>query len=161
MDAIKMLEAQHDDVDALFAKFTKAQTPDAQHAVFEELADLLIAHTAIEEQIFYPAVYDGELQDQRHEAMREHASMKRLILQLLELEAEDPRFGVKWKELQEEVEAHVGEEEDELFPLVRQSVDKAELDSLAEEMEELFEDMLDGSPRDELYEGTEETAYLS
>lgn len=161
MDAIKLLESQHDDVDALFAKITRARTDAQRLENFNALADLLIAHSAIEEQIFYPAVYDGELEDQLGDALREHESMKRLIVQLIDLTPDDPRWGVKLKELQDEVESHVGEEEDELFPLVRQTVDKSELDDLGEAMDELFEDLIGGEPRNDLPGGAEAPAYLS
>ena len=161
MDAIKLLESHHDDVDALFAKFARARSDEERLETFNALADLLIAHSAIEERIFYPAVYDGELEEQLGDALREHESMKRLIVQMLDLEPSDPRWGVKLKELQDEVENHVGEEEDELFPLVRQTVDKRELDGLAEAMEELFEDLMGGSPHDEIQQGDEAPAYLS
>ncbi len=161
MDAIKLLESQHDDVDALFAKITRARTDAQRLENFNALADLLVAHSAIEEQIFYPAVYDGELEDQLGDALREHESMKRLMAQLIDLTPDDPRWGVKLKELQDEVESHVGEEEDELFPLVRQTVDKRELDDLGEAMDELFEDLIGGEPRNDLPDGAEAPAHLS
>ena len=145
MEAIKLLESQHDEVDTLFAQYEKAQNATQKLEVFRQLADALTAHAAIEERLFYPAVFVGELKEQLVEAMEDHLRVKRLISELLELGPVEPQFEAQMKVLQDEVETHVGEEEDVLFPLVKETLLKYELEALGEAMEELYEDLISGA----------------
>ena len=156
MDAIKLLEWQHDEVDTLFAQYAEAEDDDEKLEVFNEIADTLSAHATIEEKLFYPAVYVGELREQLSDAIEEHMRAKRVISDLTDLEPSDPKFDKKMKLLQEEVEQHVTEEEEELFPIVKQTLPKIELEALGESMEELYEDLMAGNPREELGEEEEE-----
>ena len=158
MDAIKLLEWQHDEVDTLFTQYGKAEDADEKLEVFIELADTLAAHAKIEEKLFYPAVYVGELREQLTEAVEEHLRAKRVIADLLELEPTDPKFDLKIKLLQEEVEQHVTEEEEELFPLVKQTLPRIELEALGEAMEELYEELMAGDPREDAAEEADEAS---
>ena len=69
MDAIGLLKAQHDEVDALFKKYEKAKAIDEKQAIFNVIADNLSAHCTIEEKLFYPSVYIGEIKDELKEAV--------------------------------------------------------------------------------------------
>src|SRR5688572_12667752 len=62
MDALKLLEQQHREVEELFESLEEAEGKEERQDLFAELADNLAAHATIEEKIFYPAVYVGELQ---------------------------------------------------------------------------------------------------
>jgi hemerythrin superfamily protein len=83
----------------------------------------LTRHASAEEEIFYPAVRKavkegGDLVD---EATVEHASAKDLIAQIQQMSAEDDLFDAKVKVLSEQIEHHVKEEEEEMFPKARKS----------------------------------------
>jgi hemerythrin superfamily protein len=160
MDAIKLLEWQHDEVDTLFAQYDEAEDSDEKLEAFNELADILMAHAAIEEKLFYPAVYVGELREQLTEAVEEHLRAKRLISDLQDLEPSDAKFDSKMKLLREEVEQHVTDEEEELFPIVKQTLPSIELEALGESMEELYEDLMDGNLSDDDVEEEDEVASL-
>jgi hypothetical protein len=54
------------------------------------------------------------------EAVVEHASAKDLIAQILEMDPEDDLYDAKVKVLSEQIEHHVEEEEQEMFPKVRE-----------------------------------------
>lgn len=149
MNAIKLLEWQHDEVDTLFAQHEKAEGPEEKLETFNALADALTAHAIIEEKLFYPAVYTGELRDQLTDAMEEHQRARRVLADLRELEPEEPGFEAKVKQLQEEVDAHLNEEEDELFPIVKQALPRIELEALGEAMEELYDDLMADNLRDD------------
>ena len=60
MTAIEKLKSDHRKVAALFASFDKARTAARKRTIFEELADALAVHAAIEEQHFYPAAMSKE-----------------------------------------------------------------------------------------------------
>ena len=67
------------------------------------------------------------------ESLEEHQTVKELIEELRELDADDETFDAKFHELMENVEHHVEEEESEMLP-------EAEL-ALAEQAEELMDEM--------------------
>jgi hemerythrin superfamily protein len=158
MGAIEMLESQHREVEKLFAAFEKAKGEE-QRAVFLEIADKLAVHAAIEERHFYPAAKAKDTEDMLLEAVEEHLSVKRLIADLLELDAEEDSFEAKVKVLQEQIEHHVEEEEEELFPKVEKLLDETTLEALEQEMTATQEELLaKGNPRDQVPAETEEAA---
>ena len=92
------------------------QAPSAARS--EEIADALAVHATIEERHFYPAVKEKRTEEILFESVEEHLEIKRAIADLLALEAIDETFEAKVKVLQEDVEHHVEEEENQLFPKV-------------------------------------------
>ena len=57
--AIELLKTQHEEVKTLFKRIEKASTRSAKTKLFDELAANLVAHDAIEREIFYPACEKG------------------------------------------------------------------------------------------------------
>ena len=131
-DAIALLTADHREVSDMFEQFE--QLGDRATASKEKLKDkickALVAHTTIEEEIFYPAVRAANVEegeDMVDEAIVEHAAAKDLIKQLQEMQPDDDLYDAKVKVLSEQIEHHVKEEEKEMFPKAK----KAGLDLLA------------------------------
>jgi hemerythrin superfamily protein len=147
-DAIKLLKADHDEVDELFAQYEKQKKKNGgQKAdLIEKICTALTVHAQIEEEIFYPAARDAldedgdELLD---EAQVEHSSIKSLVEQLQAIDADDELCDAKIKVLSEYVKHHVKEEEGELFPKVKKTdLDLGALGSeLAERKSELMAEM--------------------
>ena len=145
LDAIELLTDDHEKVKGLFEEFDALSGDDSsleeKGAIVQQICQELIVHTAIEEEIFYPAaraaIDDDDLLD---EAIVEHASAKDLIEQLQAMTPDDDQYDAKVKVLKEYIEHHVKEEEEEMFPKIR----AAELDlehygeQLAERKEELM-----------------------
>ena len=161
MDATRLLEQQHKEVTDAFGKYEKAEELSQKRQLFLTIADNLSAHAAIEEKIFYPAVYVNETEDLLKEAVEEHLAAKRIIADLLELEQEDETFDPKMMVLREQIEHHIEEEEGELFPKVRKNFTKEELDGLGVEMEAMFEDLKQTDPRNEVPNEIDEAAPLA
>lgn len=159
MSAIDLLESQHREVAKLFKQIEKTTSGEEKIRLFEEIADKLAIHAAIEEHHFYPAVKAKRTEDILLEAVEEHLVIKRTIADLLQLEVGDEHFDPKITVLKEEVEHHVGEEEKDLFPKVKKLLSKQELDALEQEMiaeqEELEEE---GNPRESIPDETGEAA---
>lgn len=161
MNAIKMLKQQHRQVEKLFKQFEKAKSARPRQKAFDEIADKLAVHAAIEEQHFYPSVKRRATEDLLLEAVEEHLGVKRVIADMLDLEADDPIFEAKAKVLKDLVEHHVEEEEETLFPKVEKMVKAEELDAIGEEMASTMEDLLEGgNPRDAVPSETEHAATL-
>jgi hemerythrin superfamily protein len=140
MNAIDLLIADHNRVRGLFSRFRAAKDADAGSdmaqiaaKIFEELE----VHTAIEEDIFYPAVHDvteatGDVVD---EGVQEHHVVKLLMAELGQTPVVDDEWTAKLVVLIENVEHHAEEEETELFPTLRSKMEAARLDELAEQLE--------------------------
>jgi hemerythrin superfamily protein len=160
VNAIDLLKQQHREVEKLFKKIEKAG-PEEKEKLFDELADSLAVHAAIEEQHFYPATKDARTEELLEEAVEEHLSVKRIIADLLEMEPDDAQFDAKMKVLQEQVEHHVEEEEKELFPKVQKLHSKDELEDLGVLMEQTAEELKEqGAPRMEVPKETGTAAPL-
>jgi hemerythrin superfamily protein len=147
VNAIELLEQQHREVEKLFAKIEKAKS-DEKEELFDEIADSLAVHAAIEEQHFYPATKDARTEELLQEAVEEHLAVKRIIADLLEMTPDDAQFDAKIKVLKEQVEHHVEEEEEELFPKVKKLRSKDELEDLGILMEQTARELQEeGAPR--------------
>ena len=131
-DAISILTEDHKKVKAMFTDFEKLMNSgdkeEEKAALVATICEELTVHTQIEEEIFYPAVRaaidDDDLMD---EADVEHVGAKDLIAQLEQMEPGDDHYDAKVTVLGENVDHHVKEEQDEMFPKVK----KADLDLAA------------------------------
>ncbi|HEX3950159.1 MAG TPA: hemerythrin domain-containing protein [Steroidobacteraceae bacterium] len=130
-DAIALLCADHKKVKGLFSQFSKLKEDgsDAEKSdLVGNICNELKIHTAIEEEIFYPAVRQAiEDSDLMDEALVEHAGAKDLVAQLEGMDAEDDLYDAKVTVLGEQINHHVKEEESEMFPKAK----KAKLDTAA------------------------------
>ena len=124
-DAIALLTADHREVSDMFDQFEQLgdRATTSKEKLKDKICKALIAHTTIEEEIFYPAVRGQieEGEDMVDEAVVEHAAAKDLIKQLQEMQPDDELYDAKVKVLSEQIEHHVKEEETEMFPKVRKS----------------------------------------
>lgn len=118
-DAVEMLMADHKKVKKLFAEFQSLKeggSAKEKASIVAKICQELTVHSALEEEIFYPAVRkaidDADLMD---EALVEHAGAKDLIAQLEEADAGEELYDAKVTVLGEQIEHHVKEEEGEMF----------------------------------------------
>ena len=161
MSAIDLLESQHREVEKLFSQIEKAKDSEKKTQLFQETADKLAIHAAIEEHHFYPAVKAKRTEDILLESLEEHVTIKRTLADLMSIDADDETFDAKVKVLKEEVEHHVGEEEGELFPKVKKILAAAELDALEQEMVAEQEELVEaGEPRASIPNETDKAAPL-
>lgn len=109
-DAIALLKADHRKVEELFDKFEAAR-PAARQKIAEQICTELKIHTALEEEIFYPAL-QGKIEEETWtEAFVEHDGAKVLINDIMASSPEDDFYAAKVKVLGEEIRHHVQEEE--------------------------------------------------
>ena len=143
-DAIALLMADHDEVEALFKKFQKAKDDDsAKTDIVQQICKALTVHAEMEEEIFYPAAREAlaeKGEDMLDEAEVEHASIKSLVEQLKDAEPDEDMYDAKVKVLCEYVIHHVKEEEGEMFPKVKKT--KLDLDVLGAELMERKTELL-------------------
>lgn len=136
MDAIELLKSDHDKVDKLFKQAEATESDAKKHELFEQIKLELLTHTHIEETIFYPTIMvNEEIKDIVLEGLEEHKQAKTLLREIPRLADGSEKFEAKFKVLQEDVEHHVEEEEEEMFKLVRKAFDKSQLEELGARME--------------------------
>ncbi|MEO5858870.1 MAG: hemerythrin domain-containing protein [Pyrinomonadaceae bacterium] len=136
-DVLELLKADHRVVDGYF-KEVKANEDASHGRTFKKIKSELDVHAHVEEVIFYPYLMEAgseELKKIVREGVEEHVQMKTLLAELSELKGSDDVFKAKLKVLMENVEHHVEEEEDEMFSLVEDEVDRETLTLLAERVE--------------------------
>jgi iron-sulfur cluster repair protein YtfE (RIC family) len=137
MNAIELLKSDHAKVKELFEEF-KANEDGDNNALFEKIDAELENHTHIEETIFYPKLKedgDDELKNIVLEGIEEHRQVKMFLKELNALAGESEKFNPKLKVVVEDVEHHVEEEEDKMFPMVEKQFSSDVLDELGAAME--------------------------
>lgn len=107
-----MLKADHRKVEGLFEKFESASSASEKAGIVRQICNELIMHTMLEEEIFYPACREKQVEsDILDEAQVEHDGAKMLICELQGGSPEDAFYDAKVSVLSEYIKHHVGEEE--------------------------------------------------
>jgi hemerythrin superfamily protein len=151
VNAIDMLKEQHREVEELFEEFESAGegAKKTKERVCKQIADALALHAEIEEKIFYPEAKQAaeDAEDLLREAVEEHLAVKKLIADIMESSLDDPQYEAKLTVLKEQVEHHVEEEEQDLFPKVKKACSKEQLEDMGDRMQQLAEKLEEqGSP---------------
>ena len=156
MDAIKLLKEQHRMVEKLFSQLEEAEGEEKAD-LFAQLADSFLVHCHIEEELFYPAVFEDRTEDDLREAVEEHLQAKRIIADMLDMDQEDEQWTAKCAVLKEDIQHHVKEEENELFPQVQKDFTKKRLDELGRQMNARASELQEeGEPRNLVFDETEQ-----
>jgi len=138
MDAITLLKDDHHTVAQLFTRFEKAgdEAYEAKRQIVERIIHELSVHAAIEELAFYPAVRREVkgAEDMALESLEEHHIVKWLLSELEGMDPRAERFDAKVTVLIENVRHHVEEEEDDLFPKVRDQMSRTRLAELGDRL---------------------------
>lgn len=120
--AVDLLKSDHRQVRRLFDEYGKlaADAVESKRAVFDRLHQALTVHARIEEEIFYPAIGEAGTDEESAELLDDardaHDQVRSALEDLVERGPQDEDFDAKMEALKEDVEAHVEEEERELFP---------------------------------------------
>lgn len=137
MKSTELLKEDHSRVDKIFKKVK--DTPKGEHPpLFEQIKAELEVHTHIEETVFYPALLekgDKALKDITREGIEEHRQAKMFLEELTGMTPKNKQFEAKLKVLMEDIEHHVKEEENNMFPLVDKQFTTAANEKLAARME--------------------------
>lgn len=140
VDATRLLEEDHRDVEQLFQNWTNVKPeegPAVKRSLVEEMIEELSIHAAIEEQVFYPAV--REALPAEHElvehSLEEHQEAKELLAELEKMEPGDLGYEEKVGKLIADVREHVEEEEGTMFPKLRDAIGPEALDRIGQALE--------------------------
>jgi hemerythrin-like domain-containing protein len=118
MDVLEHLMQEHRQVEQMLTKLSEAD--EAERApLIDELADALTVHMAVEERFLYPIVQKVVGEEEEEEAESEHGLARDGMAKLRAMR-EQPGFGAAVDMLAAGIKHHVHEEEDEIFPKLRQ-----------------------------------------
>lgn len=136
-DAIALLKADHREVERLFGEFGGARSADRKSELATRICSALRVHTAIEEEIFYPAFLEAtEETEIHHEAEIEHEGAKRLIDEIESTGPDDDHFEARVTVLREMIRHHVKEEEQRNGMFSKAQSSEMDLRSLGRQLEE-------------------------
>ncbi|WP_085677714.1 MULTISPECIES: hemerythrin domain-containing protein [unclassified Pseudomonas] len=152
MNAIDLLIQDHKLVKKLLEELstTTERAVKKRAELLHRIEQELQIHTALEEQILYPAIKQAGGKEEAkmyYEAKEEHRTVDSLVLpDLLHTETGTVEFAGRVKVMKELLEHHIEEEESELFPTAKKLLGKATLEELGQTME-MQKKMLKGEQR--------------
>jgi hemerythrin-like domain-containing protein len=118
MDVLTHLTEEHRKVEAMLAVLAESEPGDERESIVFELEDALLTHMLVEEQFVYPIVKDELGLDEFVGASNEHDLTRAGLEQLRNL-VDQPGFGGSVEALAGGLHHHVDEEENEIFPALR------------------------------------------
>ena len=138
-DAIELLTGHHREVEQLWTHVEEshAEGSEVQVQLAQEIVTILSQHDAIETQFLYPELRSADGADGQQlsdHSLDEHQQVREL---LTEVDGKDVRDESVYSALAQciaNVMEHVAEEEQQIFPLLRQSVGQERLTELGEQM---------------------------
>ncbi len=134
-DGIAYLMRDHRKVDNLFHSFKSTNVLSERRNIVQELAKELSTHAAIEEQILYPMV-QTRLKPEREgvqlaeHSLKMHSDVKDVLYEIENMSDVDPMYEAKVLSLEEMVNSHVYEEENDIFPRLRHALTEEELSNM-------------------------------
>lgn len=138
MKATELLQKQHREIEQLLERH-KSATMDQREAIRDELASLLVAHTVIEEEHFYPALREAA-PELVQEAIEEHGLASYQLARDIGARGRgrEDRARAKAIVLAQVVGSHIRKEETDLFRRAENALTNQDLAELGELMERRF-----------------------
>ena len=146
-DAIALLKQDHKNVRQLLKRLegTTDRNAGQREELLTEIENEVKVHTAIEEEIFYPAFKESlRSKSDVHlyfEAMEEHHVVDMVMPEIKNADADSEEFAAKVKVLKDLIEHHAEEEEKQMFPKARKSMGTSRLREVGEELHERKEEL--------------------
>ena len=129
-DVFAQLMDDHRTVESLFSQFEQSQDP----AVAMQICDELTIHAMLEEELVYPVLATKVGTGLASEARHEHQEAKQLVSQIEAGASAGNDVSGLVQQLKESVSHHVEEEENELFPKMRDAVPRL-IDEMGDEVQ--------------------------
>jgi hypothetical protein len=138
MKATTLLERQHRNLQQL-CEAVERGSASIRSSLMPQLAGDLVAHIAVEEQVFYPAVCATLGDGAWFPSTRaRHAQAMQWLDRALDAHYDSDAFALAIAELRDAVELHAEEEEEGLFPLLEGVLDTGAMRQLALSMMSLY-----------------------
>jgi hemerythrin superfamily protein len=119
-DPIQALERDHDMVRKLADKYLNSGDMEVKKQAATQLLQAIHTHSRLEESIFYPNVRCIDESLVRH-FEQDHLKVDDLLATLQGMAPDEPRAEPMMREMLSSLMSHIDEEENDLFPRLRQS----------------------------------------
>ena len=143
MNLYEMLHRDHEKVKELFIQLERSGMSDdsRREQLFASLYRELNIHSQAEEKFLYSQLKgEEETRELILESLDEHKDMKKSLDKLESMDKATAEWTVTLRTLRENVEHHVEEEENELFPRARKVLEEDEAAGIAEDIESYKEE---------------------
>ncbi len=138
MKATTLLERQHRNLQQL-CEAVERGSASIRESLLPQLAGDLVAHIAVEEQVFYPAVCEALHEDGWMRSSRtRHTQARQSLDRALDAPVDGEEFSRAIGDLRTAVELHAEEEEEVLFPRLEGALDGRAMRELAVTMMTLY-----------------------
>ncbi|HXH76271.1 MAG TPA: hemerythrin domain-containing protein [Bacteriovoracaceae bacterium] len=137
MDALTLLTQDHRDQERMLEELLDAFGEDVskRQNCYDVFKAELVKHINIEEELFYPRIKEIKgLEVKVLEALEEHNICMRLLQELDLTEADEAIWKSKIKVLKELTHHHINDEEEELFPQVKELASAEYLRDMGQQM---------------------------
>jgi hemerythrin superfamily protein len=118
VDPTKLLEADHRAAEDLIEEIREAEG-DEKMRLLRTLETELRGHMQIEEQVLYPAMVPVTGAEPVEEGTNEHDVARTALAEVLRLAPDEPGFPSALDALEAAIEHHVEDEEEDVFPKLR------------------------------------------
>jgi len=131
----RKLKEEHAQVSAMMRRCAAMDDASERSELFAEIRRELLAHAKGEEREFYPVFRQfEETADIVEESIEDHGAIEEMLEQLRAMTTESEDWTDLFDEMMSEVEDHVAQEENELFPLAEKLID----DDQAKQIEDRY-----------------------
>lgn len=120
----KALAAEHRMALALFDKLREGAASGRRTMLLMQLKHALGKHALEEENAVYPAMREAGMAAEADALNSDHGYVKQYLYELTDLVKEDVAFHAKLSAFRTDIERHMRQEEDELFPKLKAALDR-------------------------------------
>lgn len=132
-DPLRILRADHREVEQLLTRLADSEEGRERQQMVDELQTKLTLHMELEEQMLYPLIAEMVGQEDEEEAEIEHTLARDGLEKLVSMAAL-PGFGAVVEMLKAGIKHHVEEEEKEILPALKESMDRDQWRALGEQL---------------------------
>ena len=121
------LKAEHAATMVIFDALEKTDESQTtkRKTLLMQLKHALSKHAFEEENVVYPAMREHGLTEEADHLNHDHGYVKQFLFDLTEMERDNSQWIAKVREFRKQLEEHVREEEDELFPKLEDALSEA------------------------------------
>ena len=138
MDALELLKDDHKLMKKLLKQVEDTESSDGQRRreLYRQIRSEFKLHERLEETLLYPELKQHEqTREITLEGFEEHHAASLILDELCDVPVGDETWGAKAKVLQEMIEHHIEEEEDEMFKGARRVLGKERLEEIGGAMQ--------------------------
>ena len=135
MNATELLKNDHKEALAIIEQLESAGDGAPDMTLFNQLKNALTLHTKLEEKFLYPALQNfDETRDQVEESYEEHREVDEL---LAKMSTPGEEWNDQLDELKDDLEHHIDEEENEMFPKAQTLLGQTRLEEMGRQMQQM------------------------